>query len=46
MISLNKGIIVTEVESIIKYINEIKHIPVLTKFVKELRVAMKNPSQN
>ena len=31
MISLNKGIIVTEVESIIKYINEIKHIPVLTK---------------
>ena len=31
MISLNKGIIVTEFESIIKYINEIKHIPVLTK---------------
>lgn len=31
MISLNKGIIVTEVESIIKYINEIKNIPVLTK---------------
>ncbi len=31
MISINKGVIVTDVDSIIKYINEIKSIPVLTK---------------
>lgn len=31
MIKITKGVIVTEVDSIIKYINEIKSIPVLTK---------------
>jgi RNA polymerase sigma factor (sigma-70 family) len=31
MISINKGKIITDVDSIIKYINEIKNIPVLTK---------------
>jgi RNA polymerase primary sigma factor len=31
MININKGKIVTEVSSVIKYINEIKNIPVLTK---------------
>jgi RNA polymerase primary sigma factor len=31
MIKLSKGVIITEVESILKYINEIKHIPILTK---------------
>jgi len=31
MIKFSKGVIVTEVDSIIKYINEIKKIPVLTK---------------
>jgi RNA polymerase sigma factor (sigma-70 family) len=31
MIIINKGKIVTDVDSIIKYINEIKNIPVLTK---------------
>ncbi len=31
MISINKGVIVTDVDSIIKYINEIKGIPVLSK---------------
>ena len=31
MIKFNKDIIVTEVESIVKYINDIKHIPILTK---------------
>lgn len=31
MININKGKIVTDVDSIIKYINEIKNIPVLTK---------------
>jgi len=31
MINITKGVIVTEVDSIIKYINEIKKIPVLSK---------------
>jgi RNA polymerase primary sigma factor len=31
MINITKGVIVTEVDSIIKYINDIKKIPVLTK---------------
>jgi RNA polymerase sigma factor (sigma-70 family) len=31
MINITKGVIVTEVDSIIKYINEIKSIPILTK---------------
>lgn len=31
MVKITKGVIVTEVDSIIKYINEIKSIPVLTK---------------
>ena len=31
MINITKGVIVTEVDSIIKYINEIKKIPILTR---------------
>lgn len=31
MVKITKGVIVTEVDSIIKYINEIKSIPILTK---------------